>query len=68
LTDAERHARFVDMAREVQASDEPKDCDKVFKAVAPARPSPPLPIRDYRRPDFFGLTTPQGSHQRGPAA
>ena len=33
LTDAERHKRFVDMAREVQASDKPKDFDKAFKAV-----------------------------------
>jgi hypothetical protein len=34
LTDAERHKRFVDMAREVDASDKPKDFDKAFKAVA----------------------------------
>lgn len=33
LTDAERHQRFVDMAREVQASDKPKDFEKAFKAV-----------------------------------
>lgn len=33
LTDAERHKRFVDMAREVQASDDPKDFDKAFKKV-----------------------------------
>jgi hypothetical protein len=35
LTDADRHARFVDMAREVQASEDPKDFEKAFKAVAP---------------------------------
>ena len=33
LTDAERHKRFVDMAREVGASDDPKDFDKAFKKV-----------------------------------
>lgn len=33
LTDAERHKRFVDMAREVQASDDPKDFDKAFGKV-----------------------------------
>ena len=37
LTDAERHKRFVDMAREVQASDKPKDFEKAFKAVAKPR-------------------------------
>ena len=40
LTDAERHKRFVDMAREVEASDDAKDFDKAFKKVATAkRPS-----------------------------
>lgn len=33
LTDAERHARFVDMAHEVGASEDPKDFDKAFAAV-----------------------------------
>jgi len=33
LTDAERHERFVDMAREVGASEEPKDFEKAFKKV-----------------------------------
>jgi len=33
LTDAERHKRFVDMAREVEASDDPKDFEKAFKKV-----------------------------------
>lgn len=37
LTDAERHARFLEAAREVGASDDPKDFDKAFKAVAPAK-------------------------------
>lgn len=40
LTDAERHKRFVAMAREVGASDDPKDFEKAFKkVVAPKRPA-----------------------------
>jgi hypothetical protein len=41
LTDQERHARFVDMAREVEASDDPKAFDQAFSSVAspPKRPS-----------------------------
>ena len=40
LTDAERHARFVETAREVEASDDPKDFESAFerlvgKAVPP---------------------------------
>ena len=35
LTDAERHKRFVAMAKEVGASDDPKDFDKAFKKVIP---------------------------------
>jgi hypothetical protein len=34
LTDAERHKRFVEMAREVGASESPKAFDKAFKKVA----------------------------------
>jgi len=34
LTDAERHKRFLDMAREVGASDDPKDFEAAFKKVA----------------------------------
>jgi hypothetical protein len=33
LTDAERHKRFVEMAREVGASDDAKAFDKAFKKV-----------------------------------
>ena len=33
LTDAERHERFKEMAREVEASERPEDFDEVFKAV-----------------------------------
>lgn len=34
LTDAQRHARFVETARRVGASEDPKDFDAVFKKVA----------------------------------
>jgi hypothetical protein len=38
LTDTERHKRFVQMAREVGASADPKDFEKAFKkVVAPKR-------------------------------
>jgi hypothetical protein len=33
LTDSERHRRFVEMAREVGASDDPRAFDKAFKRV-----------------------------------
>lgn len=33
LTDSERHGRFVEMAKEVGASDKPQDFDKAFQAV-----------------------------------
>jgi hypothetical protein len=42
LTDAERHKRFVEMAREVGASDDAKDFDKAFKKVA----KPPKQTKD----------------------
>jgi hypothetical protein len=38
LTDAERHKRFVNMAHEVEASDDPKDFDEAFNKVL-KRPS-----------------------------
>lgn len=39
LTDAQRQARFKDMAREVQASEDPKDFEKAFvRVVAPPEP------------------------------
>ena len=37
LTDAERHKRFVEAAREVEASEDPKDFEKAFKRVAEKR-------------------------------
>jgi len=45
LTDSERHKRFVEMAREVGASDDPMDFEKAFKKVIPA----PKPLK--RRSD-----------------
>jgi hypothetical protein len=36
LTDAERHKRFVEMAREVGASESPREFDKAFKRVTGA--------------------------------
>lgn len=33
LFDAERHKRFVEMARKVEASNDPKDFDKAFKRL-----------------------------------
>jgi hypothetical protein len=39
LTDAERHKRFIEMAREVRASDDAKAFDKAFKKVV-AQPKP----------------------------
>jgi len=33
LTDAERHARFKEMARQVGASEDPKAFDEAFKKV-----------------------------------
>ncbi len=45
LTDAERHKRFVDMAREVEASDDPKDFDRAFKKVTSPKASNNSPER-----------------------
>lgn len=42
LTDAERHKRFLDMAREVEASDDPKDFEKAFKKVTGRKESKPI--------------------------
>lgn len=40
LTDAERHKLFVEMARKVQASNDPKDFDKAFKKIVTPKSSP----------------------------
>jgi hypothetical protein len=45
LTDAERHKRFVEMAREVEASEDPKAFDRAFKSVASRKPAPKPPTR-----------------------
>ena len=34
LTDAERHKRFLEVARKVEASENPEDFEKAFKKVA----------------------------------
>lgn len=47
LTDAERHARFLEMARKVEASDDPKDFDEAFKKVS----SPKFDSRKSRQED-----------------
>jgi hypothetical protein len=39
LTDNERHKRFVEMAREVEASDDPKDFDRAFNNVVTPKPT-----------------------------
>jgi hypothetical protein len=44
LTDAERHKRFVEMAREVEADESPKAFDRVFaKVVKPKSTAKKLP-------------------------
>jgi hypothetical protein len=39
--DPEEYQRFLEAAREVEASDDPEDFDKAFEAVAPVKPTPP---------------------------
>ncbi len=34
LTGAQQHARFMETARQVEASEDPKDFDKAFQTVA----------------------------------
>jgi hypothetical protein len=40
LTEAERHKRFVDMAKEVGASEKKEDFDAALKAVLASKPQP----------------------------
>jgi hypothetical protein len=41
LTDAERHKRFVDMAKEVEASEDAQDFEQAFaKVTRPTQPKP----------------------------
>lgn len=39
--DADEYQRFLEVAREVEASDEPEDFDKAFERVT--KPAPPFP-------------------------
>jgi hypothetical protein len=41
LTDAERHARFVETARKVGASEDPADFEKAFKKATTRKSSSP---------------------------
>jgi hypothetical protein len=38
--DREEHKRFLETARKVEASDDPKDFERAFKKVATKRPAP----------------------------
>ena len=37
LTDEERHKRFLEVARKVEASDDPEDFDKALKKITTAK-------------------------------
>lgn len=54
LTDAERYRRFLDAAKEVGASDDPKDFDRAFRRVVRpktiSRPSIDEPRKGARNP------------------
>jgi len=41
LTDEDRHKRFLDVAKEVEASDKPEDFDRAFGRVAKQKPANP---------------------------
>ena len=43
LTDAQRHKRFVEMAREVEADERPEAFDKAFKRVTAVAKRPAKP-------------------------
>lgn len=43
LTDEQRHARFVETAREVEASEKPEDFDRAFKTVVSSKDQPERP-------------------------
>jgi hypothetical protein len=44
LTDAERHARFVEVARKVEASENPDDFDRAFKNISTVKKPGTKPI------------------------
>ena len=39
LTDVDRHKRFKEMAREVEASEKVEDFDRVFESVTKVKPN-----------------------------
>lgn len=43
LPDAEQHARFVEMGRQVQVDESPDAFDQVFKRIVRQKPRPPAP-------------------------
>lgn len=46
LTDAERHKRFVEMAKEVEASPDAKDFERAFNKVLRSQPKPKTTRKD----------------------
>lgn len=54
LTDAERHKRFLDMAKEVEASEQKEDFDKAFKKVAAVIKEPPKRLPEDDAPSKSG--------------
>jgi hypothetical protein len=48
LTDAERHKRFVEMAREIEASEDPQDFDRAFDKVVTPQPDQKTKRRAFR--------------------
>lgn len=40
LTDEERHQRFLEVAREVEASEDPADFERAFERIARPPPKP----------------------------
>jgi hypothetical protein len=54
LTDAERYKRFLDAAKEVGASDDPKDFDKAFMRIVGRQKAGPAPDRPTADKDHQG--------------
>ncbi len=54
LTDAERHKRFLDMAKEVEASEQKEDFDKAFKKVTAVIKEPPKHLVEDDAPSKSG--------------
>jgi hypothetical protein len=61
LTDAERPKRFVDMAHELGASDDPKDFEKAFKKVVAPKSSVISKRSKESREQAFKKATSSGS-------